>query len=480
MLDATPRIAAAVDVAVVGGGLAGWVAASAAREAGCRVALIERSARKPGWGNSIVSGGALHAVLRDPRTDPTTLAAMITDLTDGHADRVVVDAWATHAARAVAWIEAHGGVLMTDPLHAHRAKVFSPVRLTEPGMRYAGFGLGDFLTRCRDDFVRSGARIVQPARARTLSRDGDHWVLDLGARTSSIPARVRARCVVLADGGFQANRALLRRYVGTDQVKVRGAGTGTGDGLRMGLANGGVAVNMQGFYGHLLARESLGRDDLWPYPILDLLAAVGVVVTSAGARVVDESVGGVTTTNAVAWSGDPLGCWLVVDDDGWRNEGAIGVTPPNPWLLDHGATVHTAPTLQSLASLAAIDEAGLTTAVRELEAGLITTPPRRGVVKLRQPPFRAIALVAGVTFTLGGLRVDGQARVLDAAGTPIGGLYAAGGTMGGLHGGPRVGYAGGLLEAAVFGLLAGEHAASNCHLNTTPSPRRPHARHVRG
>jgi hypothetical protein len=31
--------------------------------------------------------------------------------------------------------------------------------------------------------------------------------------------------------------------------------------------------------------------------------------------------------------------------------------------------------------------------------------------------------------------------------------------MGGLHGGPRAGYAGGLLEAAVFGLIAGEDAA---------------------
>jgi fumarate reductase flavoprotein subunit len=82
------------------------------------------------------------------------------------------------------------------------------------------------------------------------------------------------------------------------------------------------------------------------------------------------------------------------------------------------------------------------------------------VLKLDRPPFRAIPLVAGVTFTLGGLRVDGHARVLDGTGTPIAGLYAAGGTMGGLHGGPRVGYAGGLLEAAVFGLLAGEHAGS--------------------
>src|SRR2546430_16441630 len=64
---------------------------------------------------------------------------------------------------------------------------------------------------------------------------------------------------------------------------------------------------------------------------------------------------------------------------------------------------------------------------------------RAGTVKLERPPFHAIPVVAGVTFTFGGLRVDDHARVLTAAGEPVGGLYAAGGTMGGLHGGPGAG-----------------------------------------
>ena len=448
-----------VDVAVVGGGLAGWTAATAASEAGAAVAVIERATRTPGWGNSLVSGGALHAVLRDPRTDPALLAAMITELTDGHADPVVVDAGAATTARTITWIEAHGGDLVSDPLQPHRAKVFSPVRVTEPGMRHAGFGMSNFLALRRGELARNGGHIVQPARAIGLRRDRGGWALAVRSRAAGAPGSVRARAVVLADGGFQANRALLRRYVGTDLVKLRAAGTGTGDGLRMGLANGGVAVNMEGFYGHLLARAATRRGDLWPYPILDLLAGVGIVVTSAGRRIVDETIGGVTTTNAVAWSKDPLGCWLVVDDDGWRAEGAIGVTPPNPWLLTHGATVHTAPTLREVAARAGIDGDGFDATMAALREGASTSPPRTAVAKLDRPPFHAIALVAGVTFTLGGLRVDAHARVVDDDGAPIDGLYAAGGTMGGLHGGPRAGYAGGLLEAAVFGLLAGAHAA---------------------
>ena len=194
-------------------------------------------------------------------------------------------------------------------------------------------------------------------------------------------------------------------------------------------------------------------------PILDLLASAGIVVTTGGRRLVDESIGGVTTTNEVAWSDDPLGCWLIVDDETWRTEGVLGVTPPNPWLLAHGATVHEAPTLDALARAAGIDAAGLAATVDALRAApAAAAPPRHGTLRLDAPPYRAVPLVAGVTFTLGGLRVDDHARVLDAHGAPIDGLHAAGGTMGGLHGGPRVGYAGGLLEAAVFGLLAGEHA----------------------
>jgi fumarate reductase flavoprotein subunit len=49
---------------------------------------------------------------------------------------------------------------------------------------------------------------------------------------------------------------------------------------------------------------------------------------------------------------------------------------------------------------------------------------------------------------------------LDADERPIPGLLAAGGTMGGLNGGPRSGYAGGWSEAASFGLLAAETAAN--------------------
>jgi succinate dehydrogenase/fumarate reductase flavoprotein subunit len=69
-------------------------------------------------------------------------------------------------------------------------------------------------------------------------------------------------------------------------------------------------------------------------------------------------------------------------------------------------------------------------------------------------------LIAGITFVMGGLLVNGNAQVLDTSDRPIPWLYAAGQAMGGLQGGPRNGYTGGWSEASTFGMLAGEHAAS--------------------
>jgi fumarate reductase flavoprotein subunit len=70
----------------------------------------------------------------------------------------------------------------------------------------------------------------------------------------------------------------------------------------------------------------------------------------------------------------------------------------------------------------------------------------------------AVHVAAAVTHTIGGLRVDTHARVLDEAGRPIDGLYAAGVDAGGVATG---GYASGLAQALVLGLAAAEHLAEH-------------------
>ena len=69
----------------------------------------------------------------------------------------------------------------------------------------------------------------------------------------------------------------------------------------------------------------------------------------------------------------------------------------------------------------------------------------------------AIPLAVGITNTMGGIAIDGRMRVRRSGGGLIPGLYAAGGTTGGLEGGGTIGYVGGLIKAAVTGLIAGEN-----------------------
>jgi succinate dehydrogenase/fumarate reductase flavoprotein subunit len=69
----------------------------------------------------------------------------------------------------------------------------------------------------------------------------------------------------------------------------------------------------------------------------------------------------------------------------------------------------------------------------------------------------AVHVIAGITHTIGGVRIDPAARVLDADGTPNDSLYAAGADAGGISAG---GYASGLASALVFGRTAAETAAS--------------------
>jgi fumarate reductase flavoprotein subunit len=66
-----------------------------------------------------------------------------------------------------------------------------------------------------------------------------------------------------------------------------------------------------------------------------------------------------------------------------------------------------------------------------------------------------VHVTTGVTHTLGGLRIDEQARVLRVDGSPADGLYAAGVDVGGIASG---GYASGLAQALVLGLTAAENA----------------------
>jgi fumarate reductase flavoprotein subunit len=174
--------------------------------------------------------------------------------------------------------------------------------------------------------------------------------------------------------------------------------------------------------------------------------------------------------NAVAQLDDPLSATLIFDDTIWNGEpGHKGPVAVNPILPDAGGKIATADDLKGLADITGVAAnvleetvARYNEAVTAGKAGALEPPRTTRAHKaypIATPPFRAVPLASGITGTMGGLSIDAHARVLKADGMPIPGLYAAGTSTGGLEGGPRVTYMGGLAKAFIFGLLAAEHMA---------------------
>ena len=104
-----------------------------------------------------------------------------------------------------------------------------------------------------------------------------------------------------------------------------------------------------------------------------------------------------------------------------------------------------------------------------IESGQVDSlQPRRstGAYKpwaIRKAPFHAVKLCAGITYTMGGIVVDADGRVLDTANKPMTGLYAAGCAAGGVEGGGKqeqVAYVGGLTRSTVFALRVANDIAA--------------------
>jgi 3-oxo-5alpha-steroid 4-dehydrogenase len=310
------------------------------------------------------------------------------------------------------------------------------------------------------------------------------------------PLRVGAgRGVVLAAGGFAANRPMMRSHAPTARGGLPLATPGDdGSGIRLGTGAGG-------------ATAYLDRVSVWRFlsPPPALLA--GVLVDQAGQRVCDESRYGAALGDAIIRHGGRA--WLLIDQ-ATRAEARRQVRGSTLWfqrlqawyLLSTGA-VH-APTLAGVAARAGVDPDGLAVtlaaynaAARDPAAPDPAAPdpaapdpaapdpaapdpvgkPAAARKAQEQPPYYLIdcsvrprLFYPAPVLTLGGLVVAPESgQVLRPDGSAIGGLYAAGRTAAGLC---SRSYVSGLsLADCVFsGRRAGRHAAISLSTPTHPHP----------
>jgi fumarate reductase flavoprotein subunit len=457
------------DVAVVGGGIAGQMAALRCAQDGKSVVVLERQTADRYLCNTRLTGGVFHCCLTDIRTPEDELVAAILEATENTADPALARLVAGNAKRAVDWLQKLGIRFVrgsADPWHSF---VLAPPGIAQLGRHWEG-RCGDVLLRTLEaELATRQGKILRGHEANELITEGAQCRGVRATDADGVPVELTAQAVVLADGGFQCNHELLREFISPqpDKVVQRNAGTGIGSGLRMAIAAGAAVSDLRGFYGHVLSRDALQNDQLWPYPWLDEIAKRYLVVNSAGQRFTDEGRGGVSIANDIARLAQPDATVVICDEDGWNGAGRERFLPANPNLEKAGATVLRASTLRELAAKAGIDPDGLAAEVERYNAAVDSgrtdclQPPRTikkfSALPIRKAPFFAMPASAGITYTMGGVLIDEYCRVQSKAGGTIAGLYAAGSTTGGLEGGAHAGYVGGLVKASVTALRCAEH-----------------------
>ena len=457
-------------VIVVGGGIAGLVTAGRLSELGVPVTVIEKGEGEYPC-NSRFTGGAFHVCFRNVMDDAATLADTIGKTVPEAPSPALGAAVAEDGRRVVRWLQSQGVRFLKGGPDPWQHWMLAPPSLVRPGLNWRGRG-GDVMLRTlrANLMARGGAFRDGTAAVELVMRDGA--CAGVVAETGGRRAEIAASAVVLADGGFQGSPEMVGRHISPrpERMRQRGAGTGTGDGVRMAQAAGARLVGMDRCYGHVLHRDAMTNPDLWPYPIMDLLASAGIVVDAGGRRFMDEGLGGVFMTNAIARLDDPLSSFAILDQAIWNGPARDFILPANPNLQIAGGALATAGDLPGLAAATGLPDAALTATVaaynRAVDSGAtaVLSPPRTAARHrpwpIRVAPFHAVPLAAGITYTMGGIAIDAASRALDGDDRPIPGLYAAGCTTGGLEGGTAAGYVGGLVKSGVSALRAAEAIAA--------------------
>ncbi|MGH7035512.1 MAG: FAD-dependent oxidoreductase [Stellaceae bacterium] len=463
------------DLVSIGGGLSGLVAACRAAELGAKVAVLEQASEDRYQCSSRYTTGVINVMGRPILAQPDTLYEAILSGSGSNADASLARAVADNASRAIDWLRSLGTRFVQRGLQQDQPgqQVLAPPRRLQAGLDWEGRG-GDVLMRNLESCIaRQGGAVLRGTKAEALVMENGACIgidaIKAGERLS-----IAAAAIVIADGGFPANPAMVARYIAPhpERVLCRAGAGARGDGIRMAAEAGAEIGGFGAFYGHIHHRNAMTNPRLWPYPHLDALAEIGVLIGPDGRRFADEGLGGVCLANAIAHLPDPLSAHLVVDAAMWRAEPGLTTTvAANPAMVSAGGELVAAGDLATLAAGIGVADTALAETIRQHNAAVesrnfagLAVPRSLGKHAPRAiavPPFHAIPLCAGITGTMGGIAIDAHARARMRSGAPIKGLYAAGTPVAGLEGGPRAGYVGGLSKAFILGLLAAEHAAAS-------------------
>jgi fumarate reductase flavoprotein subunit len=462
------------DVVAVGGGFSGLVPACRAAEMGLSAAVLEARTEERYPCSSRYSTGVANVMGLPIMAEPDRLFRAIMAGSGDNAYPAVARALADNGRRSIEWLSQQGGQFTQRALQHDQPgqQVLAPPRRPTAGLDWEDRGADLLMRRLENNLTQRGGALMRGTKVEALVIDGGACV-GVDAVRDGKPLRITAKAVIIADGGFAANREMIAEYITprSDRVLCRVGPGAKGDGIGMAAQAGAAIAGLGEFYGHIHHRNAMNNAQLWPYPHLDAAAEIGILVGPDGRRFTDEGLGGVCMANAIARLPDPLSATLIIDEAIWRIEPTATTTvPANRAMIDAGGELTSASDIGTLAARAGLPPAELGQTIREynqaVESGDFAGLDVPRTVRKHKPmpilsaPFHAVPLCAGVTGTMGGIVINEHAQALRPDGNVFPGLYAVGTPVAGLEGGPRAGYVGGLSKAFILGLLAGEHMAS--------------------
>lgn len=430
----------AVDLLVIGAGMAGLTAAARAVQGGARVLVVE--AADDIGGSARFAGYAWTAPSRDVVDEVLPLG----DLELRHA---LVDRFAA----GVEWIR-------SLDVHVGDAQPILPF-----GRGHA-FDTNQYVEQCRRRVLDRG-EILTSTRTRSLLQEDGRVV---GARLELPDGaihEVRAAATVIATGGFQGDPGLRAAHVHPNAatIPLRSNPVSRGEGLRLAREAGATTgPDGAGFYGHLIP-SGVPFADSGDFVGLSLYYSEHALLFNlANERFADETLGDHLTTMALLEQPEARGL-LVADarvHRDWIVQAYVAGAEANDKFAvasRRGGRCGVAESLDELALLPeewGYDGQAIAAAVAAFNATTAAgDDPRPGReldrLPLDEPPYYVVEAIPAITFPFYGIRIDSSARVLDDDGAPIPGLLAAGSDTGGLF--VRA-YAGGIANALVFGLTA--------------------------
>jgi 3-oxo-5alpha-steroid 4-dehydrogenase len=469
-----PEYQDTADVVVIGYGIAGACAALEARRAGADVFVLERASG--GGGASALSAGIFYlgggtevqkAVgLEDDADNMYDFLMASTTAPDARIVRRFCDDATNHFD----WLEAQGVPFQrtwykdksvvpptADGLASTgNEKVWPYSELARPvprGHKVAKEGDGGgalamnaLMARCESE----GVRLVCDARVSALVRDDAGRIMGVRVRQGREETFVRARRgVVLAAGGFGMNSELMDKYVPDlpRSAEPLGIPNNDGDALQLGLAAGAATQAISG----TISTGSF-------YPPADLIK--GILVNLHGERFVAEDSYHGRTAERIAEQPHAK-AYLIVDEEVFHYPER---EKSGHRLIDGWETV------AEMEAGLGLPEGSLQRTIEEYNKGAIEGKDpllhkhADWVKPLDKGPYAAFDVSYDnslyVYLTLGGIRTNDEAEVLDAQGDAIPGFFAAGACVAHI---PQNGkeYASGLSlgPGSYYGRVAGTNAA---------------------